>query len=104
MVIDFTNRSAFNVAFLSYGLPNRMIEEVQAWIEEGRRPGGFLWAVICNNFTDAVTFADNENRRRFLEWAQFMHSTYVPGLCWGNEAKANKWLAHGGRSGQETGL
>jgi hypothetical protein len=93
---DNEKRERFRAQFMAHGLPKGMSDELYAWISEGQSPGGFLYAVICNSFTDVAMIADSANRRHLKEWAMFMHSGHVPGLCWGSPERAEAWAAHHG--------
>jgi len=59
------------------------------YLEERLFVGGFLTAVIQNNFCTAVCSADDENRKALKQIAQFIHNE-MPSKSHG---KDNTWLA-----------
>ena len=73
-------------------LPEHMREGTRAYIEEGRLPGDFLQAVICNNLADAVGRADHINKHLLPEWVLFFYNE-VPRGCWGSKDKMRQWIA-----------
>ena len=73
-------------------LPHHIRAGLQRYIEQGQIPGGFLQAVIANEFVSVVTRADKENRARLDDIAQFMYSE-APGECWGSREKMRAWAA-----------
>ena len=69
-----------------------MASVMQRYIEHGIRPGHFLTALLCNDFMEAATRADDTNGRLFYEWAVWLHN-YAPPACYGSEARFRVWTA-----------
>ena len=78
------------------GLPEHMRDGARRYIEHGIKPGAFLTAVICNDFTAAFRHADGINRARLPDFARFFESE-VPYACWGARWHFHSWIAHSGQ-------
>ena len=74
-----------------YSIPERMRGAITRYIEARRIPGGFLQAVICNNLSEAVSRADDENIRNLPAYVNFFYN-HAPSQCWGSPEKMIKWL------------
>ena len=74
-----------------YSIPERMRGSITRYIEDRVIPGGFLQAVICNNLSEAVGRADDENIRNLPAYCNFFYN-YAPSQCWGSPEKMAKWL------------
>ncbi len=77
---------------------NHMLESVRAYIETGRLPGGFLAAVITNDFRGAACKADPPNYACLREWAQFFYCE-APRDCHGSLELMDAWVERGGLQG-----
>ena len=64
---------------------------VQRYIEQGISPGGFLTAVICNNLSEGLIRADENNGAKLKEWVQWFYSE-APSPCWGSKEKMEVWM------------
>ena len=71
---------------------HHMAGGMQRYIEHGICPGHFLTALLCNDFMEAATRADDTNGRHFFEWAVWLHN-YAPPACYGSEARFTAWTA-----------
>jgi len=80
------------------GIPNYMVEGVEAYIFGGRRPGDFLTAVLKNQLVEAATYADDTNRRLLFEYASMLWQV-VPTRAWGSPKKVAAWIEGGGIEG-----
>jgi len=76
-----------------YSIPERMRGAITRYIEDRRIPGGFLQAVICNNLSEAVGRADDENIRNLPAYVNFFYN-HAPSQCWGSPEKMIKWLGN----------
>lgn len=72
-------------------IPGHMRSGVQLYIEHGAPPGGFLTAVICNDFAGAAGRADDINRSALGDYATFFYN-FAPSECWGSAEKMDAWL------------
>lgn len=79
-------------------LPAYMRDDARLYVEEGIEPGGFMMAVLTNDFKEAVGRADQTNRQYLLEWAQWVHNE-VPMMAQGSEEKVLAWIKAGGFKG-----
>lgn len=79
--------------FQSFYIPERMMSSLKRYIEEGKKPGSFLTAVIENDFSAACGFADNENIRNLPAYATYFYNE-APSPCWGSKKKMKAWMAY----------
>jgi len=63
----------------------RCLDGIQRWYYDGIRPGGFVSAVIQNNFMEACLRADSVNREVLYLYAMFLYWE-LPG-DWRSKAK-----------------
>jgi hypothetical protein len=68
-----------------------MMEGLRAYIDEGRAPGQFLTAIICNDLRGAVDRADNENLANIAAFVGYLYNE-APSACWGSVEKMDAWL------------
>ncbi len=71
-------------------LPKSLQGGVKRYIENGIVPGGFLRAVACNDLTEAVARAD-ENNYPLLKDIVLWFYNEAPSACWGSPEKVKKW-------------
>ena len=74
-----------------YYIPERMMSGIRRYIDDRRRPGEFLQAVISNNLIDAVTFADEENLENLLAFVMYFYWK-APSGCHGSKEKMEAWI------------
>lgn len=80
-------------------LPAHMRDAARDYVERGFRPGGFLTAVLSNDFQDALGRADDINRGCLLEWAEWVHWN-CPSAAQGSPEKVKAWIERGGLRGK----
>lgn len=80
--------------FRRWHIPARMMPDIQRYIHERIKPGRFLTAVICNNLSDAIGQADDENLLNLPAYASFFYNE-APAPCWGSKKKMEEWLKRG---------
>lgn len=80
------------------GLARHMHEGIVAHVLDGRPTGGFLTAVLCDRLSEAVLAADDDNRRRIVEWATLLRS--LPADAWGSIEIVKAWRERGGMRGE----
>ena len=83
-------KSAYD--FRDFHIPNYMMGAIERYIDHRIPPGHFLTAVITNNLSDAVAYADDENIRNIPAFVGYFYNV-APSLCWGSRKAMNKWLA-----------
>lgn len=72
-------------------IPERTLETLLAYVEQGLRPGSFTYAALCNNFYEAASRADAYNGNRLREIAAFIHNE-LPSVCHGDKETVEAWL------------
>jgi hypothetical protein len=72
-------------------LPEHMREGTKDYVERGLEPGGFLYAVLCNDLVAAFGKADEINFVRMSDWASWLWNE-APTGCWGSPAKVAAWI------------
>lgn len=83
-----------NYKFRHWYIPARMMPGIQRYIHERIKPGRFLTAVICNNLSDAVGQADDENLENLPAYVSYFYNK-APSDSWGSKKKMNEWLSGG---------
>ncbi len=72
-------------------LPDDISGAFYRYVLERIRPGGFLYAVLCNNLLESVTRADAQNIGRLKDIVSFMYNVLPSGSFGSNEAVV-QWL------------
>ena len=73
-------------------LPEHMRGAMRRWIQDGLWPGGFLTAVLQNDLVGAAMHADQINRYRLFEYADFLYNE-APRPAWGSVEATKAWAA-----------
>lgn len=81
-------------------IPQHMVGAVKRYILHGIPPGGFLTALLSNDFMGAANKADDENSAALMGWARFLYN-HVPAGSFGSPARFDAWLDKGGVIGSE---
>lgn len=68
------------------------LREIDDYVSKGIPIGGFLEAVLSNNFIDSLANADEDNKRTLWELHIYIIN-YTPSACWGSVGKVEAWLA-----------
>lgn len=66
-------------------------ESIVAYALNGQEVGGFLQAVLANDFMDAIARADHDNIKGIEAIRQFIYQD-TPGLCHGSRAIYRAWI------------
>ncbi len=72
-------------------LPEHIRDGMKRYVEHGIQPGGFLCAVLENNFLEAFVRADSINTARMADIAAFVYSE-LPRECHGSQHKMTCWI------------
>ncbi len=80
-----------------------MHDGLRLYVFNGIPPGGFMTAVLCNDFMDACRRADIENQRRLFCYAMFF-ANYMPVESYGSDEAVKAWIDSGGIEGQRREL
>ncbi len=86
-------------AFRELGLPAHMLDGVTGYLLYGLLPGGFLTAVLCDHFSEAMARADNQNADAIKGWIGLLR--YLPSQSFGNRVAVDAWCKHQGLMRQE---
>ena len=90
-------------SFYKYGkyhIPDYMVDGIKNYLRHGIRPGSFLYAVLENNLTEAVAFADKDNMANLPAYAYWLMNE-VPTIAWGSEENVETWIRMGGFEGMK---
>lgn len=77
--------------FGNYHIPERMMEGINRYIQQGIKPGSFLTAVIQNDLSEAVHIADRENLANLPAYAGYFFSQ-APSGSYGSPEIMEAWL------------
>jgi len=81
-------------------VPEYMQPGLKRYIENGIRPGDFLYAVLCNDLVAAYLNADDTNRKYLGNYAWWLIQECPIG-AWGDKDTVEKWMTDGGLEGIE---
>lgn len=77
-----------------YGVPDYMASGLFLYLVHHISPGGFLQAVLSNDFMGAVMQADVTNAACLEQWAQLLHWE-LPRDSFGSQENVRAWLRKG---------
>lgn len=69
----------------------RFKEALDLYANEGRRPGGFITAVLCNDLRESVARADGRALENLPHIVAYCHWE-IPSVCWGSPEKVAEWI------------
>lgn len=75
-------------------VPVNHIDAVEKWVNYGIQPGGFVTAVLQNDFQLAVVRADRSNLLVLPEWARLLDR--LPPGSYGSRGNVTLWAEHRG--------
>ncbi|MEO7387408.1 MAG: hypothetical protein ABIX37_10765 [Gammaproteobacteria bacterium] len=78
--------------FRQFHITDHMLESLDQYVEQGVPPGGFLYAVLSNDFKGAAGRADDENLANLPAYAAWLYNE-APSPCQGSKEAVEKWLA-----------
>jgi len=76
-------------------IPLHMHEGIQEYVDHGWRPGGFFYAVLCNDLVEAANKADDINKHCLFDYASLLYND-IPSAAWGSPKKVGTWVDQGG--------
>lgn len=79
--------------FRGFVIPDYMMDGINRYVNEGIKPGRFLTAIICNNLSDAVGYADDNNLPNIPAFVSYFYNE-APGYCWGSPKQMEAWMLH----------
>ena len=77
--------------FRDYYIPDRMLDGLTRYLEDGIPPGGFLTAVIENDLMEAVGRADEENLKNLPAYAAYLYNV-APIGSYGSPKRMSEYL------------
>jgi hypothetical protein len=78
-------------------IPSHSAETLKNYLEHGIPPGGFVEAVLSNNFEAAVRRADSYNKAALSQWGSVLRS--LPKIVWGSRSVVDNWICSQGFDG-----
>lgn len=72
-------------------IPERIMNNLLAYVKGEEAPGGFLFAVLSNDLFQAIGRADNEMKPLIPLLVHYIHWN-VPGGCHGSPEHVKRWL------------
>jgi hypothetical protein len=72
-------------------IPEHMMGGIRRYVDDRIKPGKFLTAIICNDLSDAVGRADDENLKNLPAYVAYFYNE-APSDSWGSKEKMNDWL------------
>lgn len=79
-------------------IPAHTLEALEAYVNHGCPPGGFVSAVLQNDLMNAFSLADSANQAAMKEIVEYLYN-HVPVAAIGHPANIKRWIALGGREG-----
>lgn len=76
-------------------IPEHMHRAIDLYVMNGNMIGGFLSAIMANDFMGAATRADERNLAALQGWAKFLYN-HVPANAHGSKERVDAWHAGGG--------
>jgi hypothetical protein len=84
-------RATVRAACLSCGIPPHMHEAIVRYVVDHEPVGGFLTAILENDFMEAAKAADHMNINAFRNYANLFYN-HLPYLCYGSPVRVERWL------------
>lgn len=80
-------------------VPEHLQGGLRRYIEQGVRPGGALWGILCNGPAfDVVMHCDEIALAALRDIYRFLYN-YAPGACWGMRQVCEAWIQRHGSEG-----
>ena len=83
----------FPLDFSGFELYDTTKSSIENYYYNRFHPGGFVYAMLANDFVGACLRADHWNAQHFQALAEFMLHR-MPTNTWGSYEKVNAWLAN----------
>ena len=77
--------------FREFTIRPDMIAALQRYLNEGIPTGGFLRAVLANDFQEIVAHADDDNMKQLPAYAAYVYNE-IPHNCHGSYEKVDAWI------------
>jgi len=66
-------------------------QSIDNYVKYGIDPGGFIHALLCNDFVGAAGLADVHNFMNLGAWAAYLYNE-IPRGCWGSKKIVKEWM------------
>ena len=86
-----TEREILDFRYRGLRIPEHMTDAVLAYFNDHIEPGGFLRALLRNDFMRAWRSADERNVAAFQVWGAFLFNE-APTDAYGSPEKVKAWL------------
>jgi hypothetical protein len=83
--------SLYPLDFSDYTFYDNTIESISNYYYHKLEPGGFVYAMLCNNFVGAALRADSWNQEKLVEYASWL-ANRMPKAAWGDKETVDAWL------------
>ncbi len=80
----------YEIQGVNFIIPDYMASSIQLYLSHGIEPGSFLSAVICNDLSSAVGYADRTNLMNLPAYIGFFYNE-APSQSWGSKEKMVSW-------------
>lgn len=87
MKVDATSFEKSHTA----GVPHHLRDSLLRYVNDHRRPGGFLTAVLENDLAAAMARGDEDSRAGLYAIVCWVYNE-TPIACWGSPAEVKAWL------------
>lgn len=77
--------------FREFEIPAHMVESLRGYVEHKWAPGGFLSAILENDFKAACGRADDDNLRALPAYAAYLVNE-MPAISHGSRERVQAWL------------
>lgn len=78
--------------FRTWRIREDMVEALEAYVKDGKPVGGFLTAILANNFIEAAGLADDDNLANLQAYCAYLYNELPRGL-WGSRTTVDAWVA-----------
>jgi len=82
-----------------FHIPRYMMDSILRYVDDGVMPGSFLCAVLSNDLSGAVAYADDNNMRNLPAYVRFLYN-HCPCGCWGSRDIVTNWVVNNGLKGR----
>jgi hypothetical protein len=83
-------------------IPERIMSNLQNYVENGEPLGGFLYCIMTNDLFGAVCSADQENIRIIPTYVNYIYN-YTPHTCHGSPQAVKAWMQEKHKETQSKG-
>jgi len=77
--------------FRGFTISEHMLYSLEQYIQYKQPVGDFLTAVLENNLSEAVAYADENNLKNLPAFVGYLYNE-APSHCWGSKERVKEWL------------